>query len=262
MSVLRSRIIPCLLLQAGGLVKTRQFKEPKYVGDPLNAVKIFNEKEVDELMFVDIDASAQRRGPNVALLKSIAVESRMPLCYGGGITSATQAAEVIALGFEKVSISSAALTRPALIREIADKVGTQSVVVTLDVRANRVLPEYAVYTLNGQEKQTVQLLEFCQRAIELGAGEIVINSIDRDGEMAGYDLELAMRVRAVVSSPLTILGGAGKLDDMQDLIDNVGVVGAAAGSMFVFKGPYRAVLISYARPPRLTGSRRPMSAQS
>lgn len=257
--MLRSRIIPCLLLHDGGLVKTRQFKEPKYVGDPLNAVKIFNEKEVDELMFIDIDAALDRRGPNAPLLKNIAVESRMPLCYGGGITSAAQAAQVVSLGFEKVSISSAALARPALIREMADAVGAQSVVVTLDVRKNKLPPGYAVYTCNGREKQRVQLLEFCQQAIELGAGEIVINSIDRDGEMGGYDLELARRVRAVVSSPLTILGGAGKLDDMQALIDSVGVVGAAAGSMFVFKGPYRAVLISYARPHRLTSARRAAS---
>ena len=249
--MLRSRIIPCLLMHDGGLVKTRQFKDPKYVGDPLNAVKIFNEKEVDELMFLDIDASAQARSPNLALLRSLAVESRMPLCYGGGIGSAEQAAQIIALGFEKVSISSAALTRPALIREMAEAVGGQSVVVTLDVRKNKLLGGYTVYTHNGKEKQKVNLLEFCQQAAELGSGEIVINSIDRDGEMGGYDLELAKKVRATVSSPISILGGAGSTEHMQELIDAVGVVGAAAGSMFVFKGVYRAVLINYARPNRL-----------
>lgn len=251
MNMLRSRIIPCLLMQDGGLVKTRQFKEPKYVGDPLNAVKIFNEKEVDELMFVDIDASAQGRGPNLALLKSLAVESRMPLCYGGGVTSAEMAAQIIALGFEKVSISAAALARPQLIREIAEAVGTQSVVVTLDVRKNKLLPGYTVYSHNGREKSRVNLIDFCKQAAELGAGEIVINSIDRDGEMAGYDLDLAKSVRSAVSIPLTILGGAGQAQHMQELIDTVGLVGAAAGSMFVFKGPYRAVLINYARPDRL-----------
>lgn len=249
--MLRSRIIPCLLMHDGGLVKTRHFKDPKYVGDPLNAVKIFNEKEVDELMFLDIDASALGRGPNLALLRSLAVESRMPLCYGGGISSAEQAAQIIALGFEKVSISASALARPALIREMAEAVGGQSVVVTLDVRKNKLLGGYTVYTRNGRDKQKVNLLEFCQQAADLGAGEIVINAIDRDGEMAGYDLDLARKVRATVSIPMSVLGGAGSLDHMQELIDAVGIVGAVAGSLFVFKGPYRAVLINYARPGRL-----------
>ena len=249
--MLRSRIIPCLLMHDGGLVKTRQFKDAKYVGDPLNAVKIFNEKEVDELMFLDIDASALGRVPNFALLKNLAVESRMPLCYGGGITNATQAAQIITMGFEKVSISASALKRPPLIREMAEAVGGQSVVVTLDVRKNKLFSGYTVYTRNGLDKQKVNLLEFCQQAVELGAGEIVINAIDKDGEMSGYDLELAKNIRETVTSPMSILGGAGTTDHMQELIDSVGVVGAAAGSMFVFKGPYRAVLISYARPSRL-----------
>ncbi len=249
--MLRSRIIPCLLMQDGGLVKTRQFKDPKYVGDPLNAVKIFNEKEVDELMFTDIDATAQGRGPNLKLLKNLAVESRMPLCYGGGVASAELAAEIIALGFEKVSISAAALARPELIREIAQAVGSQSVVVTLDVRKNKFLPGYTVYTHNGREKSRVNLIEFCRQAAALGAGEIVINAIDRDGEMSGYDLDLAKNVRAAVTLPLTMLGGAGNVDHMQQLIDTIGLAGAAAGSMFVFKGTYRAVLINYSRPSRL-----------
>ncbi len=249
--MLRSRIIPCLLMHDGGLIKTRQFKDPKYVGDPLNAVKIFNEKEADELMFLDIDASVYGRAPDVDLLRNLARESRMPLCYGGGVSSASQAALIISLGFEKVSISSAALARPALIREMAEAVGGQSVVVTIDVRRNRLLGGYTAYTHNGRDKQKVNLLEFCQQAVELGAGEIVINAIDRDGEMAGYDLDLAHKVRAAVSTPLSFLGGAGNVDHMQELIDAVGAVGAAAGSMFVFKGPYRAVLINYARPARL-----------
>lgn len=249
--MLRSRIIPCLLMHDGGLVKTRQFKDPKYVGDPLNAVKIFNEKQVDELMFLDIDATVHGRSPNLALLRNLAGESRMPLCYGGGISSASQAAEIIALGFEKVSISSAAIERPALIREMAEAVGGQSVVVTLDVRRNRLLGGYSVYTCNGREKHKIDWLDFCHQAVELGAGEIVINVIDRDGEMQGYDLDLARKVRAAVSTPLTLLGGGGHVQHMQELIDAVGVIGAAAGSMFVFKGPYRAVLINYARPDRL-----------
>ncbi|MDR7142222.1 AglZ/HisF2 family acetamidino modification protein [Rhizobium sp. BE258] len=249
--MLRSRIIPCLLMHDGGLVKTQQFKDPKYVGDPLNAVKIFNEKAVDELMFLDIDASVLQKAPNLMLLRSLAVESRMPLAYGGGIKTAEQAAQIIAMGFEKVSISSAALARPALIREMAETVGGQSVAVTLDVRKNRLLGGYTIYTNNGREKHKTSLVEFCQQAAELGAGEIVINSIDRDGMMNGYDLDLARQVRAAISTPMSILGGASSVDDMQKLIDTVGIVGAAAGSLFVFKGTFRAVLINYARPARL-----------
>jgi cyclase len=249
--MLRSRIIPCLLLHQGGLVKTRQFKEPKYVGDPLNAVKIFNEKEVDELMFVDIDATAEAREPNMQLLRSLAVESRMPLCYAGGVTHADQALRIVATGFEKVSVSAAALVRPSLIKEMSETIGSQSVVVTIDVKANKFFGGYTVYTHNGRLKHKQPLLEFCQQAVSMGAGEIVINSIDRDGMMEGYDLDLAHKVRGAIDAPMTMLGGAGSSEHMQALIDGVGTVGAAAGSMFVFKGPYRAVLISYARPPRL-----------
>ena len=250
--MLRSRIIPCLLLHKSGLVKTRQFNEPRYVGDPLNAVKIFNEKEVDELCFLDIDASALGTTPDFKLLRNLAVVSRMPLCYGGGIKNANVAAEIISLGFEKISVSSAAIARPQLIKELAEAVGTQSVVVTLDVRKNKILSGETVFTRNGRDKQRIDLLQFCQEAEALGAGEIVINSIDRDGCMKGYDIDLAKRVRAAVSCPITFVGGAGTVDHMQNLIDAVGTVGAAAGSMFVFKGEYRAVLISYARPQRLT----------
>lgn len=251
--MLRSRIIPCLLLHKGGLVKTRKFKDAKYVGDPLNAVKIFNEKEVDELMFVDIDATVSGQEPRMPLLRSLAIESRMPLCYGGGVSSAEQAARIVATGFEKVSVSAAALNRPALIKEMSETIGAQSVVVTLDVKANRLFSGYTIYTHNGSVKHKAPLLDFCQQAVALGAGEIVINSIDRDGEMTGYDLKLARDVRNSVDVPMTMLGGAGGVDHMQALIDEIGTVGAAAGSMFVFKGQYRAVLINYARPARLIG---------
>jgi cyclase len=250
--MLRSRIIPCLLLHKGGLVKTRQFKDPKYVGDPLNAVKIFNEKQVDELMFVDIDATAEGYEPRMPLLRSLAVESRMPLCYGGGVTSPEQASRIVATGFEKVSVSAAALARPALIKEMSEAIGGQSVVVTIDVKANRLSAGHTVYTHNGRQKRREPLLEVCHRAVSLGAGEIVINSIDRDGEMSGYDLDLARLVRGAIDTPMTMLGGAGSIEDMEALIDAVGTVGAAAGSLFVFRGPFRAVLISYARPARLT----------
>lgn len=258
MNTLRARVIPCLLLRDSGLVKTKAFREGKYVGDPLNAVKIFNEKEVDELILLDIDATSKQRCPDFARLQTIAVESRMPLCYGGGITTAAQAVAVISLGFEKVSISAAALARPALIGEMAAAIGGQSVVVTLDVRRNALFSGYTICTHNGTRKHKVDLIDFCRRAVDLGAGEIVINSIDRDGAMNGYDLELARQVRAAVSCPLSFAGGAGSLHHMQSLIEAVGVVGIVAGSYFVFQGPYRAVLISYDRPPGVrVGDSRP-----
>lgn len=240
-------------MQNGGLVKTLKFTDGKYVGDPLNAVKIFNEKQVDELMLLDIEATSQGREPDYAKLRGIAVESRMPLCYGGGVTSAEQASRIIALGFEKVSVSAAALARPELISEMAEAVGRQSVIVTLDVRKN-MLSGYTISTHNGRNKQKASLPAFCKKAVELGAGEIVVNSIDRDGTMTGYDLDLARLVRNSVECPLSFLGGAGTVDHMQELIDTVGVVGAGAGAMFVFKGPYRAVLISYDKPARLLGN--------
>jgi cyclase len=245
--MLRSRIIPSLLMRDKGVVKTRQFKDERYGGDPLNAVKIFNEKEVDELAFFDIGATAAGASPDLALLSKIAMQSRMPLCYGGGITSAAEAAEIIRIGFEKVSVSAAAISRPDLIDEMATRVGRQSVVVTIDVKKSR-LGGYTIYTHNGTRKHKLKLADFVSKATERGAGEIVINSIDRDGMMQGYDISLARSISASTSLPLTMLGGAGTIDHMAELIEALGIVGAAAGSMFVFKGTYRAVLISYARP--------------
>ena len=245
---LHSRIFPVLLLRDLGLVKTRRFKDDRYVGDPLNAVKIFNEKEVDELTIYDLDASVEGRGPNFELLGKIAIESRMPLCYGGGINSADDAARLVSIGYEKVSVSAAALDRPQLIREMAERVGSQSVVCTLDVLRESIFGGYAVYTRNAKRKHKIKLFDFLVEVEGLGAGEIVINSIDHDGMMDGYDLKLARAVRDRVSLPLSFVGGAASVEDMAALIGTVGKVGAGAGSMFVFNGPYRAVLISYARP--------------
>lgn len=246
--MLRSRITPCLLIQDGGLVKTRRFTDPKYVGDPINAVKIFNEKEVDELSIYDIDASAQGRGPDFDHLRSIAVESRMALGYGGGVRSAADAVRLIQSGFEKVSISAAAIERPALIREMADAVGRQSVVVTIDVKKTGLIGRMGIFTHNGRRAAKANLGDFLHQANDAGAGEIVLNNIDRDGMMQGYDLDLARMARSTVDVPLTMLGGAGNTGHMRDLINAIGTCGAAAGSMFVFNGVYRAVLISYARP--------------
>lgn len=245
--MLRPRIIPCLLVHQGGLVKTKAFKDPKYVGDPINAVKIFNEKEADELIVLDIDASVNGAEPNYALIAKLAAECRMPLCYGGGITTAEQAARIIDLGVEKVSISAAAVADPPLLTRIAAAIGRQSVVAVLDVRKRTGLfaKGYELYTHNATRARKADPIEFAQCLEQAGAGEIVVNAIDRDGQMTGYDLDLAERMRRSIRVPLTVLGGAGSLDDMTRLIERCGVVGAAAGSLFVFKGTYRAVLINY-----------------
>lgn len=242
--MLRSRIIPCLLVHDGGLVKTRHFKEPKYVGDPINAVKIFNEKEVDELIVVDIDATVKNREPNFRMIENLASECRMPLCYGGGITNAKQAETIVSLGVEKVALSSSVINKPDLISSIGNLVGNQSVVVVLDIKRNMV-GRYSLHTHNGRKKTKLDPFEFGTLAESLGAGEIVVNSIDRDGSMSGYDFALIEKMRDRVSLPLTVLGGAGDLNDINHLISQFRIIGAAAGSLFVFKGKYRAVLISY-----------------
>ena len=243
--MLRPRITPCLLIRNGGLVKTVQFMDEKYVGDPINAVKIFNEKEADELIVLDIDASAAGTEPNFKLIAQFAVECRMPLCYGGGIRTVEQATRIIGLGVEKIAISSAAMEDPQLISAIAREVGSQSVVVVLDVRQRSNGTDYEVRTHNGRTNTGKLAVQAIREAESLGAGEIVVNSIDNDGKMKGYDLTLARSVRAATGLPMTMLGGAGSLGDIGKLIGACGVVGAAAGSLFVFKGAYRAVLISY-----------------
>ncbi len=245
--MLRPRITPCLLIRNGGLVKTVQFAGDKYVGDPINAIKIFNEKEADELIVLDIDASTAGSSPNVKLIAQFAVECRMPLCYGGGIKSIEDARKIIGLGVEKIAISSAAVEQPSLISAIAGAVGSQSVVVVFDVRRT---PSggYEVWTHNARRPTGKSLRDAIAEAHGLGAGEILVNSIDNDGKMQGYDLTLATQARAATSLPMTILGGAGSLAHLGELIRECGVIGAAAGSLFVFKGPYRAVLISYPNP--------------
>ena len=242
--MLRSRIIPCLLVHDQGLVKTVKFKNPKYVGDPLNAVRIFNEKKVDELMLIDIDASVQNREPDYQMISHISAECRMPLCYGGGVKTLEQAKKILALGVEKVALSSSVIERPELITELAEQVGSQSVVVVLDAK-KKFLGDYDIYTHNGTHKTGKTLLKFVKEVEKLGAGEIVINSIDHDGLMKGYDLDLIEKVKSAITIPMTALGGAGELQDISKLIEKHKIIGAAAGSLFVFKGKYRAVLINY-----------------
>jgi len=243
--MLRPRIIPCLLVKNGGLVKTIRFGNPKYVGDPINAVKIFNEKEVDEIMVLDIDASVQQKEPDYALIKNLAAECRMPLCYGGGVKTVEQVEEIISLGVEKVAISSAVMGNPGLVAKAAAVVGSQSIVVVMDVKKARAGEHYEIYIHNGTKGTGLNPVEFARKAEHLGAGELVISSIDFEGLMTGYDLQLAKRVREATHLPITVLGGAGSLKDIASLIELFGTIGAAAGSLFVFKGRFRAVLINY-----------------
>ncbi len=240
----QNRIIPCLLLHDKGLVKTVQFKNPVYVGDPLNAIRIFNEKEVDELIFIDIDATREKTEPDYALIEDIASECFMPLCYGGGIKTIEQIRKIFALGVEKVAISSAAINNPNLIKEAASIFGSQSIIVVVDVKKS-LLGQYHVYIENGTKNTKLNVIEWAREVSKLGAGEIVINSIDNDGTMKGYDLGLIKEITKNISIPVTALGGAASLNNMGDVINKSRASAAAAGSLFVFTGVHKAVLINY-----------------
>ena len=241
--MIRPRIIPCLLIKNGGLVKTIQFENPKYVGDPINAVRIFNEKRVDELIVLDIDATVQCKDPDLKMIYNLATECRMPLCYGGGIKTVEQIREIIELGVEKVSLSSAAIENPEIVKNAAKFVGNQSIVVTLDVK--KVNNNYLVFTQNGKNNTGLDPVNLSIKFQEHGAGEIVINSITQDGSMKGYDTDLIQEINKGINIPMTAIGGAGSLNDIDNLFKQFGVIGAGAGSLFVFKGIYRAVLINY-----------------
>jgi cyclase len=242
--MLRPRIIPSLLYHDKGLVKTINFKYPKYIGDPINAVRIFNEKEVDELAFFDIDATVLNKEPDYVLIEKLANQSRMPLCYGGGVKTVDQAQKIFGLGIEKIALSSAIIKTPQLVTQIAERVGSQSVIVVLDIK-KKLLGGYEVYTHNGRKSTGINPIKFVKELEMLGAGEIIINCIDQDGVMKGYDMTLIGIIAESISIPLTVLGGAGSMSDIVKVIEKYGVIGVAAGSLFVFKGPYKAVLINY-----------------
>ncbi len=242
--MLRPRIIPSLLLNWDHLVKTIRFKDEKYIGDPINAVKIFNEKEADEIIIIDHKASIENRDPNFALLKDIAGESRMPMCYGGGIKSLEQAERLINFGIEKIAISSSFFLDKNLCKKLINTLGSQSVVVILDVKKN-IFGKYNLFINGGRKKIDISLGEAIDSINEIESGEILINSIDNDGVMKGYDIDLAKLCFSKTKVPITFLGGAGRYEHISDLLNQTGIVGCSAGSLFVFKGKYRAVLISY-----------------
>ncbi|MCV2368258.1 AglZ/HisF2 family acetamidino modification protein [Roseateles oligotrophus] len=241
--MLRKRIIPCLLLRRGGLVKTRNFKNPKYVGDPINAIRIFNEKEVDELIVLDIDASRDGRGPDYTLIEQFAAECFMPLCYGGGIRTVEQARRLFALGVEKVSIQTGALAELDLVSNLAKQFGNQSVVASIDIKTDW-LGRRRLYSASAGKYHTCSWQDYVARVVRAGAGEILINSVDRDGEMAGMDLKLIRDIAQQVEVPVIASGGVGKLADIANGLRS-GACAVAAGAFFVYHGPHRAVLITY-----------------
>jgi cyclase len=240
----QTRVIPTLLLHGQGLVKTIKFKDPKYVGDPINAVRIFNEKAVDELVFLDVAATKEGRGPDFELLGEIAGEAFMPMAYGGGVTTLEQIRRIFELGFEKLIINSAAYRNPGLIAEAAAIFGSQSIVGCIDVRRT-LLGRYELYSASARINEKVSLAEHLVSLTSSGVGEILVNSIDRDGTMSGYDLKLLREVCGAVNVPVIACGGAGKVDHFVQAVQDGGASAVAAGSLFVFMGPHRAVLINY-----------------
>jgi imidazole glycerol-phosphate synthase subunit HisF len=242
--MLQARIIPCLLLKNKGLVKTVRFKDARYIGDPINAVRIFNEKEVDELIFLDIMASRNGEGPNLELVAKISDECNMPLAYGGGVRTLEQVRALFNAGVEKVSINSIALERPSFIKEASDLFGSQSIIVSLDVK-RKWNGAYEVYIAGGTRLAGRDAVAVAKKAESLGAGEIMINSIDHDGTMEGYDIGLIGRISRSVGIPVIACGGAGSMEDFSRVICEGGASAAAAGSYFVYHGRRRAVLINY-----------------
>ena len=243
--MLKERIIPCLLLQNSGLVKTIKFSNPKYIGDPINAVKIFNNKEVDELIFLDITATTNSHSPNLELLSDIMSEAFMPFSYGGGIKELNDIEKVLRIGAEKVIINTSSIKNPEFIKQASIKFGSQSVIVSIDVK--RINNKYEIFIKNGKEATGISPVDFAVQIEKMGAGEIFLNSIDKDGTMEGYNLDLIKEVSQVVNIPVIVCGGAKNNEDFNRAI-KAGASAVSAGSMFVFFGPNKAVLINYSKP--------------
>lgn len=249
--MLNIRVIPTLLLRNNGLVKGSRFKEHRYVGDPINAVKIFNEKEVDELVFLDIGATASGKGPNFELLRDIASEAFMPFGYGGGITSCHQIEKLFNLGVEKVILNTAAFQTPHLIQDASRLAGAQSIVVSIDAKKT-LFGGYEVFVASGLQRTKADPVDYAKKAQDLGAGEIIVCSIDQEGTGRGYDQKLLKSVCNAVTIPVVASGGAGKLEDFSQAVFDCGASAVAAGDMFVFHGKHKAVLITYPKYSDLT----------
>lgn len=241
--MLQNRLIPVLTIDDTSLVKTIKFKNPRYVGDPLNAVKIFNEKEVDELMFLDITASKNNKEPNFSLIKDISGECLMPLTYGGGVSNLEQARKIFSLGVEKICIQSAAINNPKFLTEIVDNFGSQSVILSIDLKRD-FLNKPRIYNYIKGKKLRQKWIEFIKSFVDLGIGELLINSVDNDGMMNGPDLEIISTVRNETNIPIISLGGVSSMQDIKRLIQS-GASAVAAGSFFTFYGPHKAVLLTY-----------------
>jgi imidazole glycerol-phosphate synthase subunit HisF len=242
--MLEVRVIPCLLYNGSGLIKTIQFNNPVYIGDATNAIRIFNEKEVDELILLDVRASVKKLKPNLELIKRISSECFMPLCYGGGISSVEDIKNIISVGVEKVSINSKAVESPSFIKYAAKMFGSSTIVVCIDYKKN-FWGKVVVTAKGGRIKSRNSPIEFAQLMEDMGAGELVINSIDKDGTMSGYDLDMLEKITTKVNIPVIALGGAGKVEHFFDAYNKTQVAAVAAGSMFVFQGKHKAVLINY-----------------
>lgn len=242
--MLKTRVIPSLLLRGRGLYKTVRFKDPKYVGDPVNAVKIFNEKEVDEIIVLDISATTEKKEPNFALIEEIASECFMPLGYGGGVATIDQMRRLYRLGVEKIALNTAAFTDRHLVEAGCKTFGSSSVIASIDTKST-LFGKREVWINGGRVNTKVDPVRYAEQLARLGVGEILVNSIDRDGTMSGYDIELLKMLSAAVDVPIIACGGAGSLEHMQEAVTTAGVPAVAAGSMFVFHGRHRAVLINY-----------------
>lgn len=242
--MLSVRVIPCLLLQEGGIVKTKKFKNPRYIGDPINVVKILNEKEVDELIFLDIDASPSGRQPDYELVKTITNECFMPFSYGGGISTLEQASTLFSLGVEKVIIGTTAIENKKLISDIAAIYGNQSVVATINIKKD-ILKRPRLYNPSKKKLHKINLIAYCQKLVDAGAGEIFLNFIDRDGMKNGYDGDVIKLLSDSVSVPITVCGGAGSLEDMRVAVKEFGASAVSAGSLFVYHGKRDAILVNY-----------------
>lgn len=242
--MLSIRVIPSLLLKNTGLVKTTKFKKPVYIGDPINAVRIFNDKEVDEIVFLDITKTIENKSPNYNLIKDIADECFVPFAYGGGIKDIDSIRKIFKLGAEKVILNSIAFNDPSVISEASNLFGSQSIVVSIDVKTNWFGKKEVVVNC-GTNKTGVDPLKYAIEMQGLGAGELYINSIDRDGTRSGYDIDLLKGISSHVTIPVIASGGAGSLKDMKQAVQEAGVGAVAAGSLFVFHGCHNGVLINY-----------------